>query len=200
MDEAAATIRATLAQSGYLLDPHTAAAVHVAAGKAERRCADGGARHRASGQVPGCGRSGLRRVARPCPRGLAELDGSRGKVHGTSIRPENGGRLHEPPRAGGALGSTSHMGVEVSRLSNGLTVATETLPSTRIRRPRRLGQVRRPQRARRRARHGASARAHGVQGHRDAHRLRDRLGNRECRRRDQRRHQRRDDRPTTPAC
>ncbi|MER9235195.1 threonine synthase [Mesorhizobium sp. M0622] len=34
MDEVAATIRATLAASGYLLDPHTAAAVHVAAGKA----------------------------------------------------------------------------------------------------------------------------------------------------------------------
>lgn len=34
MDEVAATIRATLAASNYLLDPHTAAAVHVAAGKA----------------------------------------------------------------------------------------------------------------------------------------------------------------------
>lgn len=34
MDEVAATIRTTLAASGYLIDPHTAAAVHVAAGKA----------------------------------------------------------------------------------------------------------------------------------------------------------------------
>ncbi|MER8944724.1 threonine synthase [Mesorhizobium sp. M0701] len=34
MDEVAATIRTTLAASGYLLDPHTAAAVHLAAGKA----------------------------------------------------------------------------------------------------------------------------------------------------------------------
>ncbi|MER9921818.1 threonine synthase [Mesorhizobium sp. M0048] len=34
MDEVAASIRTTLAASGYLLDPHTAAAVHVAAGKA----------------------------------------------------------------------------------------------------------------------------------------------------------------------
>ncbi|MCA0023504.1 MULTISPECIES: threonine synthase [unclassified Mesorhizobium] len=34
MDEVAATIRSTLAASNYLLDPHTAAAVHVAAGKA----------------------------------------------------------------------------------------------------------------------------------------------------------------------
>ncbi|MER8865492.1 threonine synthase [Mesorhizobium sp. M0751] len=34
MDEVAATILTTLAASGYLLDPHTAAAAHVAAGKA----------------------------------------------------------------------------------------------------------------------------------------------------------------------
>ncbi|ESX83211.1 threonine synthase [Mesorhizobium sp. LSHC420B00] len=34
MGEVAATIRTTLAASGYLLDPHTAAAVHVATGKA----------------------------------------------------------------------------------------------------------------------------------------------------------------------
>ncbi|MER8456942.1 threonine synthase [Mesorhizobium sp. M0915] len=34
MGEVAATIRTTLAVSGYLLDPHTATAVHVAAGKA----------------------------------------------------------------------------------------------------------------------------------------------------------------------
>ena len=34
MDEVAATIRSTLSASNYLLDPHTAAAVHVAAGKA----------------------------------------------------------------------------------------------------------------------------------------------------------------------
>ncbi|UCI32593.1 threonine synthase [Mesorhizobium sp. B4-1-4] len=34
MDEVAATIRSTLAGSDYLLDPHTAAAVHVASGKA----------------------------------------------------------------------------------------------------------------------------------------------------------------------
>ncbi|MCA0029752.1 threonine synthase [Mesorhizobium sp. B263B2A] len=33
MDEVAATIRSTLAASNYLLDPHTAAAVHVAAGR-----------------------------------------------------------------------------------------------------------------------------------------------------------------------
>ena len=36
MDEVAATIRETLADSGYLLDPHTAIGVHVAAGKREK--------------------------------------------------------------------------------------------------------------------------------------------------------------------
>ena len=35
MDEVAATIRSTLEISNYLLDPHTAAAVHVAAGRAD---------------------------------------------------------------------------------------------------------------------------------------------------------------------
>lgn len=35
MDEVAATIRSTLETSNYLLDPHTAAAVHVAAGKVD---------------------------------------------------------------------------------------------------------------------------------------------------------------------
>ena len=38
------------------------------------------------------------------------------------------------------------MVVEVSRLSNGLTVATETIPNFEIRRLGRLGQVGRPQR------------------------------------------------------
>src|SRR5690606_3649087 len=46
--------------------------------------------------------------------------------------PENGGRSYQPSRARRAIGrarSMVHMGVEVSRLSNGLTVATETLPN-----------------------------------------------------------------------
>ncbi|TIR95869.1 MAG: threonine synthase, partial [Mesorhizobium sp.] len=33
VDEVAATIRQTLAASSYMLDPHTAAAMHVAAGQ-----------------------------------------------------------------------------------------------------------------------------------------------------------------------
>ena len=70
------------------------------------------------------------------------------------------------------------MGVEVSRLSNGLTVATETIPHVESVALGHLGQVGRAQRTRRRARHRASSRTHGVQGHRQAHRLADRLGNR----------------------
>ncbi len=74
VDEVAATIRSTLEASNYLLDPHTAAAVHVAAGKAAGASADGGAGHRASGKVPGRRRGGLRRVAGPA-RMAGGLDG-----------------------------------------------------------------------------------------------------------------------------
>src|SRR6185312_11660263 len=45
------------------------------------------------------------------------------------LRPENIGRLHHAAHTCGARsGSISLMAVEVSRLSNGLTVATETIP------------------------------------------------------------------------
>src|SRR6476620_9740895 len=56
------------------------------------------------------------------------FDGAAGILCRTSIGARNGGRSHRSPLQGGALGSVSYMGVEVSRLSNGLTVATETLP------------------------------------------------------------------------
>ena len=57
---------------------------------------------------------------------------------------------------------------------------------------RRLGRLRQPRRAARRARHLASARAHGVQGHHAPHRAPDRRGDRGGRRRPQCRDQRRD--------
>ena len=59
---------------------------------------------------------------------------------------------------------------------------------------RRLGRLRQPRRARRRERHLASARTHGVQGHRAPHRAADRRGDRGGRRRSQRRDQRREHR------
>ena len=65
---------------------------------------------------------------------------------------------------------------------------------------RRLGRLRQPRRARRRERHLASARAHGVQGHGAPHRAADRRGDRGGRRRPQRRDQRRDAPPITRAC
>ena len=39
------------------------------------------------------------------PDWLARNDGRDGKIHGTSIRSKNGGRLHKPSRTSGALGS-----------------------------------------------------------------------------------------------
>ena len=41
VDESAATIRRLLEADGYLLDPHTAVAVHVADEQRDRRGADG---------------------------------------------------------------------------------------------------------------------------------------------------------------
>ncbi len=65
---------------------------------------------------------------------------------------------------------------------------------------RRLDRLRQPRRSARRARHFASARAHGVQGHQAPHRAPDRRGDRGGRRRSQCRHQRRNRRPITRAC
>ena len=59
------------------------------------------------------------------------------------------------------------MSVEVRRLSNGLTVATETLPSIEIASRSASGSKSGARNERDgRARHGPPARAHGVQGHR----------------------------------
>ena len=69
-----------------------------------------------------------------------------------------------------------------------------------VRLARRLGRRRQPRRAAGRARHLASARTHGVQGHQAAHRPADRRGDRGGRRRPQCRDQRRDRPRTTRAC
>ena len=86
------------------------------------------------------------------------------------------------------------MSVEVTRLPNGLTVVTDTHAASRNRLARRLGRLRQPRRAAGRARHFASARAYGVQGHQAPHRAADRRGDRGGRRRPQRRDQRRNHR------
>ncbi len=52
------TIAATCSRTaGYLLDPHTAVGIHVAAHQPRAGSADGRACHRPSGEVPRCGRS-----------------------------------------------------------------------------------------------------------------------------------------------
>ncbi len=56
--EVAQTIRDMLAETGYLLDPHTAIGVLVAATHRKAQFADGDAGHRASGKIPGCSKIG----------------------------------------------------------------------------------------------------------------------------------------------
>ena len=70
-EETRATIAATWRATGELLDPHSAVAVAAAArGARDPADADGGARHRPSGQVPRRGR-GRGRLAPPLPARLA---------------------------------------------------------------------------------------------------------------------------------
>ncbi len=154
--------------------------------------ADGRARHGASGQVPGGGRRSLAASHPSFPHWLGGLMDAEERFTVLPSDAKNGGRLHRPPHAGGALGSQAYMVVEVSRLSNGLTVATETLPNFES---VALGiWVKSGARNERDDEHGiAHLLEHmAFKGTAPAQRLGDRLGDRECRRRDQRRHQRRD--------
>jgi hypothetical protein len=48
------------AETGYVLDPHTAVGVHVANKMDEASVADDHARNRASGEVSGCRKTSLR--------------------------------------------------------------------------------------------------------------------------------------------
>ena len=92
MDETAETIRRTLKGSGYLLDPHTATAMHVAS-RHQRRQPDDRSRDGSSGEVSRRRPCRVRRSAGPA--GLAgRVDECRRKVHCTSLRPENGGRSY----------------------------------------------------------------------------------------------------------
>ena len=84
------------------------------------------------------------------------------------------------------------MSVEVTRLPSGLTVVTDSMPHLQTASLGVwVGAGSRDEQPRR-ARHFASARAHGVQGHQAPHRAPDRRGDRGGRRRPQRRDQRRD--------
>ena len=77
------------------------------------------------------------------------------------------------------------MSVEVTRLPSGLTVVTDAMPHLETASLGVWVGVRQPRRAAGRARHLASARAHGVQGHQAPHRAPDRRGDRGGRRRPQ---------------
>ena len=92
------------------------------------------------------------------------------------------------------------MSVEVTRLCLRPLGGDRPHAASGIGLARRLDRRRQPQRRARRARHFASARAHGVQGHQAAHRAPDRRGDRGGRRRSQRRHQHRNRPPITRAC
>jgi threonine synthase len=71
--DTADTIATVLARSGYLLDPHTATAMHVARQRPIGRDRDSRAGHRASGQVPRGGPGGLRHRAGMLPEWLGDL-------------------------------------------------------------------------------------------------------------------------------
>ena len=77
------------------------------------------------------------------------------------------------------------MSVEVTRLPSRSHDRDRRDAASGDRFARRLGRLRQPRRAAGRARHFASARAHGVQGHHAAHRAPDRRGDRGGRRRSQ---------------
>ncbi len=136
VDETAATIKSVLEADGYLLDPHSAIGVKVA-----RENVSGAApmvvlatAHPAKFPDAVKAASG---VEPQLPAWLSDLM-QRKKLHSSSQRPENRGRIRSPPfeslkdrlrdeNQSGNAGSSLLMGVEVTRLSNGLTIATDTM-------------------------------------------------------------------------
>ena len=136
-------------------------------------------------KFPGCGRGGLRRAA--ATAGLAVRPRSSGASTSPRCRPIRRRSKHSYSRPRGPRAKE----LPHERRSDPSAVR----PDRRDRRhaasgdrlARRLGRCRQPRRTRRRARHLASARAHGVQGHQAAHRAPDRRGDRGGRRRPQRR-------------
>ena len=106
----------------------------------------------------------------------------------------SGGRAPHPVSQSRCTRRSCRMSVEVTRLPSGLVVVTDAMPHLETASLGVWVGVRQPRRAAGRARHLASARAHGVQGHDAAHRAPDRRGDRGGRRRPQCRDQRRDHR------
>ena len=119
--------RASMRETGRLIDPHTAVALSRRAEKLEADCQPRrGPLHRPSGQIPRCRGAGHRASRRPCPRGLADLyDGAERMSDLPNDRAAVRGFIED--RAGAS------MNVEITRLSNGLTVVTDPMPAARKR-------------------------------------------------------------------
>ena len=129
---------------------------------ATARVAAGGARHRASGEIPrrGRARDGRAAAAAAAPRRPLSSGRSASRRCPTIFarcRTSSRGRRE-------GCGMT----VRVTTLPNGLRVATDRDGAGRDRLARRLGRRRHAPRARGGQRRRPSARAHGVQGHDDA--------------------------------
>ena len=155
------------------------------------RDAHGGARDRASGQVSRRRRGRLRR-----PPGAARLacgPRSTGRSGSPCCRPISppSKTTFSPTAAPRAKECLHERRSHPSSLRTGRGHRCDGASGDRL--ARRLGDLRQPPRAGRRARHLAFPRAHGVQGHGAPHRAPDRRGDRSGRRGTQCRHRRRDD-------
>ena len=111
------------ARPARLVCPHTAVGIHAAARPARRPGgADGGARHRASGEVPRRGRGRLRRAA-----GAAAAAGRPDDAAGAG---DAGGERHRGDQGRDRTGGGA-MSVEIHTLPNGLRIAVEPMPGLR---------------------------------------------------------------------
>ena len=127
MAQSAETIRATLASSGYLLDPHTATAMHVATAHAEASTPMVVLATAHPAKFP----AAVEEASGVAPKLPAWLDGLMRRKETYAVLPSELKMVEDyiSRHSKAERQGVSHMmGVEVCRLSNGLTVATEALP------------------------------------------------------------------------
>ena len=190
-EETAATIRTVHRETGSLIDPHTAVAVAVAEKESRDRTVPMvvlSTAHPAKFPDAVEGRQRDHTETTRLARRPRRAPGARHRAAGGSGRGRTIHQRGEPCRAR----RSRRMTMDVTRLPSGLVVVTDAMPHLQS---ASLGvwvgsgsRDEHPGRAR----HLASARTHGVQGHRAPHRAPDRRGDRGGRRRSQRRDQRRD--------
>ncbi len=175
-EESAATMRAWMREAGYCADPHTAVGIGGGReGNARPGGADGRAVDRASRQIPRRGRGGLRRASRRCRIGSPISARAPERVTVAAGR-AGGGRAFRCLRLARGARRSRRMSVQVTRLASGLSVVTDDMPHLETASLGVWVGAGSRDEARRRARHFASARAHGLQGHQAAQRARDRRG------------------------